>query len=57
MRQFGPEIIQAEAMGEMGAEVMPYAPINELRPDVPESDAEAEALGPDDNAQFWQEQP
>lgn len=56
MREFRPEIIQAEAMGEMGAEVMPFAPVSELRPDVPESDAEAEALGPDDNAQFWQEQ-
>lgn len=56
MNEFRPEIIQAEAMGELGAEVMPFAPINELRPDVPESDTEAEALGPDDNAQFWQEQ-
>lgn len=56
MNEFRPEIIQAEAMGEFGAEVMPLAPITELRPDVPESDTEAEALGPDDNAQFWQEQ-
>ena len=56
MNEFRPEIIQAEAMGEMGAEVMPFAPVSELRPDVPESDIEAEALGPDDNAQFWQEQ-
>lgn len=53
---FKPEIVQAEAMGERGAEVMPFAPITELRPDVPETDPEAEALGPDDNALFWQEQ-
>lgn len=56
MREFRPEIVQAEAMGENGAEVMAFGPVNEMLPDVPESDAQAEALGPDDNAKFWQEQ-
>ena len=51
-----PEIIQAGALGERGADVMEFAPITEMLPDVPESDQEAEAKGPDENAQFWQEQ-
>jgi hypothetical protein len=44
-------------IGEDG--VMPFGPLGELGPDPldePESDAEAEGLGPEDNGLFWQEQ-
>lgn len=50
------DIVQPEAVGLNGAEVMPYEAVDRLLADVPENDQEAEAQGPDGNWRFWQEQ-
>ena len=50
------DIIQPGALGRDGDDAMPWQPVSELTPDVPESDSEAEGKGPDENWRFWQEQ-
>ena len=50
------DVMQAEAMGERGAEAVPYAPVATFLPESPEGDAEAASQGPDENWLFWKNQ-
>ncbi len=51
------DIVAATEAGRDGEEIEPWRPVSEQAPDAdPESDAEAERQGPDENAKFWGEQ-
>jgi hypothetical protein len=50
------DIVQPEAVGLNGAEVIPYEAVDQFQGGVPENDQEAAAGGPDDNWRFWQSQ-
>lgn len=50
------DIVQAEAAGLNGSEVMPYAPVDRLASGLAETDQEAEREGQDGNAKFWSDQ-
>lgn len=53
-----PNIVPAGVMGRDGEEAVPFAPPSEymVGGEVPETDQEAEAGGPDENWTFWQQQ-
>jgi len=50
------DIVAAGSMGPGAEDAIAFGPVTELRPDVPETDTEAESLGPDENADFWKRQ-